>query len=468
MNRDERFIALWNDYLEGQIDEPGMQQLQALFAQDDRLLQTAADSYRIHRLLGLISQDIGARREDFVRETLARLPIDGDRFVDTVMKHLPHDAPCHGTKIRQFFSTWSGAAAVAAAIVLIAVVFWWQRAEPEIVRITEVNGTAWWTGAGGRVVSALEAGRSLRGGTLELLSADSWADLLFRDGSTVTISGPSMLTISEQRQKALYLRSGSLSANVRPQPADKPMLVHTPTSRMKVLGTQLDVEAELSTTVLTVNAGRVRMTRLIDGSVADVPAHHQVVASADRSIELKVTRRPDPVTTWQGELPADRLYGRWLPGSDGGDGRLRTAPLLLGPPEEPATLHMVLLSVSRDRPNPVVLTRDATFHVRGWIARPGTVFFGFTAKHSRGGFAGKFLIERRFEVMAEQGEAMEIQLRLDTFAPQERELTEKYPEGFPASPIGLELFDWWCGTVHEDIGLEIAHVMLDAGAPATD
>jgi hypothetical protein len=464
MNGDERFIELWNDYLEGELDESGIAELQALVAGDDRLLQMATDSYQMHRLLGLIAQDSASRQEDFVSETLARLPADDDRFVDGVMQHLPHKRPRKGATARTLLARWPIAIAAAAVVALLAgVVLWRPKAELGIVRITELNGSVRWTGGGGRVVPALDVGRSLPGGTLEPLSADSWAELTFRDGSTVTVSGQSVLTISEYRQKELHLRAGNLSASVMPQPDGQPMLIHTPTARVEVLGTQLNVEAELSSTMLSVNAGRVRVTRLADGSVADVPAEYQVVASVDRDAELKVTRRPRPVDVWQSDLPTDRLHGKWLPGSGDSSDGLRTAPLLWGSPEEPITLYVVALSVSRNRPTPVLLTPGAKFRIRGRIESAGKVYFGLTTKHVKGGFAGKFVVERHFELAHETGESLDIELRLDDFHPQEQELTKKYPEGFPASPVGLELFDWWCCTVNEDAGLEIMHVELGAG-----
>ena len=37
MNTDDRFIELWNDFLEGEIDAQGMTELQQLIAADDRL-----------------------------------------------------------------------------------------------------------------------------------------------------------------------------------------------------------------------------------------------------------------------------------------------------------------------------------------------------------------------------------------------------------------------------------------------
>jgi len=462
MKDDERFIELWNDYLEGELDESGITEIQALVAGNDHLLQMAADSYQMHRLLGLIAQDSASRRDDFVSATVARLPADDDHFVDGVMQHLPQRPPHQGTMARRLLAKWPFA--VVAVVALIAsVVLLRPQAERDIVRITELNGSVRWTGDGGQVIPALAVGSSLHGGTLESLSADSWVDLTFRDGSTVTVSGRSMLTISEYQQKQLHLRAGNLSANIMPQPDGKPLLIHTPTARLEVLGTQLNVEAELSSTMLSVNAGCVRVTRLADGSVAEVPAEHQVVASADRHAELTVGRRPGPVTAWQSNLPTDRLYGKWLPGSNDSDGGLRTASMLWGDPEKPVTLYVVSLSVSRDRPIPVLLTSDAKFRIRGQIESAGKVYFGLTTKHVKGGFAGKFVVERDFGAVQKTGKSLDIELRLKDFRPQEQELTEKYPEGFPATPVGLELFDWWCCTVNEDAGLEITQVELDAG-----
>jgi len=241
------------------------------------------------------------------------------------------------------------------------------------------------------------------------------------------------------------------------------MLIYTPTARLEVLGTQLNVEAGPSSTMLSVNKGRVRVTRLADGSVAEVPADHQVVASVDRRAELTVTRRPKPVNAWQSDLPTDGLHGKWLPEPGESNGSLRAAPLLWGCPEKPITLYLVALSVSRSRSIPVVLTPGGKLRIRGRIESTGDVYFGLTTIHVRGGFAGKFLVQRHFEVDQEKGESLDIELRLEDFRPQEQELIEKFPEKFPDSPVGLELVDWWCCTINEDAGLEITHVELDAG-----
>jgi ferric-dicitrate binding protein FerR (iron transport regulator) len=352
---------------------------------------------------------------------------------------------------------WSWAAIAAAVLVLIAGVYLVRsNAGPEIATITGMNGALEWTGDGGRVVRDLEAGSSLRGGTLESLSADSWAVLTFRDGSTVTVSGRSVLTISEGRQKELHLREGSVSVNVAPQPRGRPMLICTPTARLEVLGTQLSVDAEQTSTTLRVSEGRVRVTRLADGSVADVPADHQVVVSASGLADLAVGRGPTSVRAWQSSLPSGATYGEWEPDEAGTSGALRTAPMLLDSQTKRVTLHLAAVSVCRGSAPPVVLTPGATFRIRGRIGTSAQVYVGLTAKHVKGGFAGKYVAARRLEALPETGDAMEIDVRLEEFHPQEEE--------FEDSPIGLELVDWWCCTYNVDAGLGITSVEL---LPAT-
>ena len=351
------------------------------------------------------------------------------------------------------------ATAVAIAAVLVAGMLWMGgRPKAEIATITEVNGALQWTGDGGRVVRDPQAGSRLRGGTLESLSADSWAVLTFRDGSTVTVSGPSMLTISDDPQKEIHLREGSLSASIVPQPRGRPMLIHTPTAELEVLGTQLNVDAGRTSTTLRVNEGRVRVTRLADGVVAEVPADHQVVVSASRRDDLQVRRRPESVRSWQSVLPAGAIYGEWTPEGERSGGILRTAPMLLNFRKEPTTLHLAAVSVSRCPAPPVMLTPGGKFLVRGRMERSGKVYFGLTTKHVKGGFAGKYIAARQIDLPAGRGQPLEIELRVEQFRPQERE--------FADSPAGLELVDWWCFTYNVDTGLGIAGVELLPASPS--
>ncbi|MGB2821191.1 MAG: FecR family protein, partial [Phycisphaerae bacterium] len=324
--------------------------------------------------------------------------------------------------------------------------------DSEIAIITELDGAFQWTGDGGQVVRDLEVGSSLRGGTLECLSADSWAALTFRDGSKVTISGQSVLTVSQSRQKELYLREGSLSASVTAQPDGRPMLIRTPTAKLEVLGTQLNVDAERTSTTLQVNDGRVSVTRLADGSVVEVATDQQLVVSASRHTDLKAERRPQSVRSWRSSLPSGAIYGSWLSGPGHPDGGLRTAPILLDFAKKPVTLHLAAISVSRCPAPPVLLTSGGRFRVRGRIEVSGDVYFGLTTKHVKGGFAGKYVAVHKAQRRGTSQQSLDMELDLGGFRPQEKE--------FKQSPIGLELVDWSCFTYNVDAGLSITSVEL--------
>ena len=99
---DERFAALWTDYLEGDIDAAGMAELAALLAAEERLVTRAADLYQLHRRLGLLAarrrDDEQAARapgspESFVADVMRQLPVDGDTLARTVMSRITPALP---------------------------------------------------------------------------------------------------------------------------------------------------------------------------------------------------------------------------------------------------------------------------------------------------------------------------------------------------------------------------------------
>ena len=66
-----------------------------------------------------------------------------------------------------------------------------------IARITGLSGSLIWTGDRGQIVRDVKVGTELAGGTIEGMAPDSWFELQFNDGSTVMISGTSMLTFAD-------------------------------------------------------------------------------------------------------------------------------------------------------------------------------------------------------------------------------------------------------------------------------
>tara|TARA_Y100000588_G_scaffold135185_1_gene148637 strand:- start:4036 stop:5394 length:1359 start_codon:yes stop_codon:yes gene_type:complete len=360
------------------------------------------------------------------------------------------------------FGGWAWAAAAAVAIGLF-IQFSGQQpeAEPEqpIAQITRLSGPLLWTGDGGQVDRNLQAGSKLFGGTIEGMAPDAWFELEFNDGSQVVIAGNSMLTISDLGQKELRLREGSFSANVVPQPEGKPMLVRTRSALFEIMGTRFSVDAELSSSTLTVNEGKVRATRLSDGSTVEVAAKHRVVAAVGR--ELVPEHMPESVTLWQSHLEKGkkRNHGEWSPANESESAHLKAVPYTLPAKNDPKrrTLYTLGMPVSRGDHPPVVLQPETKIRVRGKVASSHAIWFGMTLSRENGDFAGRFQIRLPAEEF-KSGEPFEVVLNLSDYELDPS--LAKWAESLPKAPYGLIVKDIWCHTLWDPAGLQVSEIAL--------
>ncbi len=363
------------------------------------------------------------------------------------------DAAPQGSTAR--LAGWSWAVVGATVVVLIALLYF-QRpsAERPIAKITGLSGSLQWTGDGGRVFHNLSVAAELPGGTIEGMTPGSWFELEFNDGSTVTISGNSTLTFSDHGQKKLHLKEGIVSGNVKPQPPGKPMLIYTRSAMLEVVGTQFEVEAGLSATMVNVSVGKVRVKRLSDGSTVDVPAKYRMIAAADH--DMLAVPVPDSVSRWKSQLHLgpDGVQGKWSPGTDSRDAKLGAIPYTT---PEGKTIYTAAFGVSRGDKPPVTLQSDSRIRVRGHITSPHNVYFGITVRHPKGEFAGRFQIVRP-AVEFPGGQDFEIVLHLRDFRldPSLIEMKNK----LPSDPFDLVVESMWCHTLGQQAGLEVTEVEL--------
>jgi ferric-dicitrate binding protein FerR (iron transport regulator) len=302
---------------------------------------------------------------------------------------------------------------LAAAVLMITSFIWMRTGNSHIGTIAELHGHVRWTGSDGVIVDQLQAGDLLPGGTLEILSANAWATFRFHDRSTFTLSGDAEAVFSDQGQKRLLLRHGNLSADVQPQRADSPMLVRTSSAEMQVLGTQFNVNARATQTLLAVNEGRVSLLRSSDGKRLEVPAQHLAIASLDAGEDFTVQPRRAHIKTWQSRLENDTdvMHGFWKPplfdlGSklkrSVAHGALAEAEAL----EEykraislnnqgtvwakPSTIGcFVWLNVSDKQGARVLITHQTQMRIVGRLCVPTDLEIGISTYASEGGFTGK-------------------------------------------------------------------------------
>jgi len=417
----------------------------------DRHLRGELNESEKEQLAERLDSEASAR-EDFVEQVRW-----DTRFAEVLHEkgEAPEETRFPKQKPAMAFSRTLLATAAGIIIVLAAGLYLqWGRVQRPIARITGLSGSFQWTGDGGRVYHDLNIGAELSGGTIEGMVPGSWFELAFKDGSTVTIFGNSTLTLSDHGQKELHLKEGSISSNVKPQPAGKPMLIYTRSARLEVLGTRFEVEAARASTTLNVSEGNVRVKRYSDGCTVDVPARHRVVAAADQDMEpLPV---PDSVHQWRSRLNLgpQRLQGKWSPETENLPAKLEAIPYTI---PSGKTIYTVGLGVSRGDMTPVNLKPESRLQVRGRVRSPHKVYVGVTVRDADGAFAGRFQVTRPAEAFAPEQD-FDLMLQLGDFKldPSLENVKHKLPQ----TPFNLVVETIWCHTLDKQAGLEILSVEL--------
>ena len=133
----------------------------------------------------------------------------------------------------------------------------------------------------GTTVKAQEGTPLPAGSGIRTVGPDSSAKVAYVDSTRLEI-GPetTILGLSLEKGKRLFLRRGEIRAVVSRQPGGKPMVIETPHGEAQVLGTTLRIHVAEGTR-LEVEKGRVRLKRT-DGRTALVTSGHFAVAAPGR------------------------------------------------------------------------------------------------------------------------------------------------------------------------------------------
>jgi ferric-dicitrate binding protein FerR (iron transport regulator) len=425
----------------------------------ERLLNGLAD--------GLLSEDDEARLADILRRDAA------------ARQHYRHWMTLHAAMMWDYAATaaenagvqtatpskrsWRKAVAIAASVLLMSgLALLWLRSQGRhvqtVVWVEEVQGMVSWNNGTGEPPVSIEASVRVPGGTLVLEGEDAFAQLRFDDGTLLTLNGEAELGFSDEGQKRLALRRGTLNARVQPQPEGRPLLVRTPTAEVEVVGTVFALSSHSNETKLNVETGSVKLRRLMDGKIVEVNSQQSVMASL-AATQLKPEATTAAPLQWRqtfDQAPPPAQQGHWLRAGNGLPGRVRATAYVAGRRKDDTTVIHHGVGVHCPTVGGfVTLGKESVVRVRYRMERETRLICFLSCQRTEGSFAGNFLLDH----LAANTSADAAGWRVATFpVPAARAIVaEKYP-----TPIGTQLRTLIIQTFDQDVGLEVAEVEIAA------
>ncbi len=303
MKPQERFAELWTDYLEGDLNESGMLELRELLTTDESPLRLAADLYQTHRLLGLVAAEDATRHDEFIRDTLDRLPVAKDSFVSGVMSEatdLRREPMVNSTRKVSVVLSLKAWAAIAATIVGILCFSFWPEGRLLIVKggaKDDVEQASETTPEGNVRLASLAHARffgelsppvnSILDTKRDYVLTDGQVEVMFPVGASAIIEAPAVFRVLSDASLGLDVGRCSVHA---PDGAEG-FLVETPVTRIVDRGTRFTVRvSETSETEVQVVEGAADIYRRSNGQ-RKLSLGQSNENATDAAFELRLTDR---------------------------------------------------------------------------------------------------------------------------------------------------------------------------------
>ncbi|QDV40395.1 FecR protein [Stieleria neptunia] len=310
---DDRFTELWTDYLEGELDQRGLAELRELLAADQSRVELAADLFQTHRLLGLVVEEAPNRQDEFVRETMAKLPESHDDFVGRVMSNVAQTGTTPGETAPNGLTVPGGRRLkpvgmwVAAAVLLLAALSFLllpkrQRGVEMAARQAEVRlaSTAHATFFGELsppVGTVLTPQR-------EYVLMSGMVEVAFPAGASAILEGPAVFRVTSDESLALDVGRCSVHA---PDGAEG-FRIDTPATRVVDRGTRFAVSvSETSETEVHVTEGAADVYERSDAVAAEQETQTRLIRGQAKAFVAagRVGAQPVPFDS--------NVYRRGLP-----------------------------------------------------------------------------------------------------------------------------------------------------------
>ena len=404
---NEQFDRLWNDFLEGELDESHFAELRCLLAADKDLVKIAVDRYQTHKLLGYLHAESASCLEAFADDTVARLPASGRKFAASTVRRLHPPSP----KPR---ANWWAPAFAAAAIAVFAFTQFRNPAQsapesapPSVARLILAEDCEWQP-----EFAHLKEGQSLAAGPIALKSGS--AVVRFEGGAEVVLSGDTRIDLVSGNEG--HLDHGDVI--VRAEDGAEGFILNTIASEFVDLGTEFTVKVSpTGETLMEVHEGEVAAdSNIIKAGHAIVfenpnsKVGRETVANPDSPRFAEMLRRANPrerrdlMQIYEGFFVEEGTFqlGQMNEGKGwAGPWRLRRGDELRSYPKLNSSGKMEIAHGKMNAPWPVrggrlgslqlppghhVLLRDIAEPLK--VSSDGIVFFSFMVSDSKSGDPG--------------------------------------------------------------------------------
>ena len=274
------FEALWQEFLDGNLEPDGFTRLDAMLRVDAELTRHAATLYEEHRLIALALRQ--EPEQAFSTRTLAAAQAERREFAAKLRVRLEANhaerAAIKTSKWSGFWKSWRWPLVAATGVVAglaIALIGWRPTPSGAAGNAAAMHiATLVWTDHGRWSSRSHFDGERLRPGLMELTNGASL--IRFDSGALVAVSGPTRVEL--QARGSASLHEGSLT--VRASSDSMGFTVRTPAGEFELTGQECAV---------LVTAGGVTEAHALEGQVEFRPAGVQrsvTVIAAGRALRF--------------------------------------------------------------------------------------------------------------------------------------------------------------------------------------
>lgn len=301
-------------FVQGLSGDPArVRELQELYVVN-RWLEVTATPAQVQTISAILKQ-IKEEQQPFVQRVLADIQPPSVARPERPQPLAPTRFSILRALIRPAF-------ALACAVILVSGIIWLNPRQGE-PRIAAATRTELLRAGSAEPVSARTGDSLTPGDTLRVGESGSLLLTFGREATRVSLSAKTEVKlVSLLSGKQFFLSAGKIEASASRQRPLYPMMIRTAQAEARVLGTKLTVTATNGWTQLDVAEGKVRFTRLADGSQVNVRGGQYAVVAVS-SEKLAALPRPGAIllewwTNVSWSTPADALADPRFPSKPDG------------------------------------------------------------------------------------------------------------------------------------------------------